>query len=64
MFDKEELANDYIPRGGSAIEMADWEIESADSISDSTADSPKVGVWIRALRDNRLTAEKHYLETV
>ena len=27
MFNKEELANDYIPTGGSAIEMADWEIE-------------------------------------
>ena len=27
MFDKEELANDYIPTGGLAIEMADWEIE-------------------------------------
>ena len=60
MFDKEELANDYIPTGGSAIEMADWEIESADS----NADSPKVGAWVRAFRDNRFTAEKHYLETV
>ena len=37
-----------------------WEIESADS----NADSPKVGAWVRAFRDNRLTAEKHYLETV
>ena len=60
MFDKEELANDYIPTGGSAIEMADWEIESANS----TADSPKVGAWVRVFRDNKLTAEKHYFETV
>ena len=40
MFDKEELANDNIPTGGSPIEMADWEIEAADS----TTDSPKVGM--------------------
>ena len=35
-----ELADNYIPTGGSAIESPDWEIES----SNSTAESPKVGV--------------------
>ena len=44
-----ESAEDCIPTGGSAIESADWEIETADSTVDSTADSPKVGVWVRAL---------------
>ena len=43
-----ESANDYIPRGESAIETADSVRESADSAVES-ADPPKIGVWVRAL---------------
>ena len=39
-----ESANDDIPTGGSAVELADSGLESADS----TADSAKVGIWVRA----------------
>ena len=38
-----------LPTGGSALELADSDLESEDSSADSSADSPKIGVWVRAL---------------
>ena len=45
----EESANGNIPTGASVLELADSELESADSSADSNADASKVGVWVGPL---------------
>ena len=49
MDDYGESADDDIPTGVSALELADSELELANSNANSNADSAKVGVWVRAL---------------
>ena len=46
------MPNDYMPTGVLVVESADWVIETANSITDSITDSPKIGVCLQALTGN------------
>ena len=37
-----DSADNYIPEGGSALELADSELEMANFSADSNADTPKI----------------------
>ena len=44
-----DSADNYISAGGSALELADSELEMAKSSADSNTDPPKMCVWVWAI---------------
>ena len=46
------LANDYIPRGASMLELANSELELADSSTGSNNNAIRISMWVQVLKEH------------